>query len=182
MLSGAVSSLPNSSITQSGNILLLTFDTGSTGGVRSFIDINNTLTPTIDENIIVIRYSVVPNTNFVIQGGATRTNTINLDYYASTGATSNGVNNLGPITTSANITLKNPIVTRAILSTSESDSLTNNLYVGEEVTYRTTITVPNGTFNLASYTETINPNLQFLSGTVSSYSGNLTFSSGTTFV
>lgn len=30
MLSGAVSSLPNSSITQSGNTLLLSFDTGST--------------------------------------------------------------------------------------------------------------------------------------------------------
>lgn len=47
--------------------------------------------------------------------------------------------------------------------------------------YRTTITVPNGTFNLANYTETINPNLQFLSGTVTAYSGSLSFSNGTTF-
>lgn len=80
------------------------------------------------------------------------------------------MNNLGPVTTSSNVTVKSPSVTRSLLSTTEVDSATNNLYVGEEVTYRTIITLPNGTFNLANYTEAINTNLQFLTGTVVSYS------------
>jgi uncharacterized repeat protein (TIGR01451 family)/fimbrial isopeptide formation D2 family protein len=179
--SGSLTELPNSSITQSGNTLLISFDTWALSGQRSYLPIDNSWTPLVKENIVVIRYTVRPNTNFVIQGGATRTNTVNLDYYASSGAISNGVNNLWPVTTSANIFLKSPTVVRSLLSTSEADSAWNNLYVGEEVVYRTIISVPNGTFNLANYTESINSNLQFLSGTVIAYSWSLSFSSGTTF-
>lgn len=91
------------------------------------------------------------------------------------------MNNLGPKSASANVTVKSPTLVRSLLSTSESDSSTNNLYVGEEVVYRTIINVPNGTFTLANYSETINANLQFLSGSVIASSGSLTFSSGTTF-
>lgn len=133
------------------------------------------------ENIVVIRYSTVPNTNFLIQGGATRTNTVTLDYYASSGAIANGVNNLGPVTTQANVTVKSPLMSRSLFSTTEADSTTNNLYVGEEATYRTIITLPQGTFSLANYTETNNANLQYLTGVVMAYSGSLTFSTGTVF-
>lgn len=65
--------------------------------------------------------------------------------------------------TSANVNIKSPILSRSIISTSEADSAGIDLLVGEEVVYRSIITVPNGTFNLANYTETINSNLQFIS-------------------
>ena len=104
-----------------------------------------------------------------------------LDYYASSGALSNGVNNLGPVTTSANVNIKSPILSRSIASTSETDSAGINLLVGEEVVYHTVITVPNGTFDLANYAETINSNLQFISGSVLAYSGSLGFAGSTTF-
>lgn len=181
MASGAVVDLPNSAITQVGTGLFISFSTGGAAGPRSLIPLDDTGTPTIRENIITIRYTLAPDTSFVIQGGATRTNTVALDYYASSGALSNGVNNLGHLTASANVTVKSPTLSRSVYATSETDSTTNNLYVGEEVTYRTIITVPQGTLNAATYSETNNANLTFLSGSVVSYSGSLTFSTGTSF-
>jgi hypothetical protein len=43
------------------------------------------------------------------------------------------------------------------------------------------MTLPKGTYTFAQYSETINSNLQFISGAVIAYSGSLTFSSGTVF-
>jgi uncharacterized repeat protein (TIGR01451 family) len=178
---GAVSNLPNTSITQSGNVLSINFNTGWLGWPRSYIPLDNSGTPTISENIVDITYTVRPTTNFVIAGWATRTNIANTYYYASSWATADAVHRLGLIWVSTGVTVKSPTLTRSILATTEVDSPTDTLYVGEEVTYRSIITVPNGTYNLANYTETINQNLQFLSGMVVASSGSLSFSSGTTF-
>ncbi len=84
MASGALSPLPFTSMIQSGNTLLIAFDTGGTMVNRSTIPRDDSGTPTIRENIVKITYTLRPNTNFLIAGGATRTNTISLDYYAST--------------------------------------------------------------------------------------------------
>ena len=66
--------------------------------------------------------------------------------------------------------MKSPTLARSILSTTEADSTTNNLYIGEEVVYRTILTLPQGTFTLANYVETNTANLLFLTGTVVAYS------------
>lgn len=67
MLSGSLSSLPNSSIVQSGNTLVIQFNTGGSSGTRSFIDTDNTGTPLVSEDVVFVRYSMIPNTSFVIQ-------------------------------------------------------------------------------------------------------------------
>ena len=66
-------------------------------------------------------------------------------------------------------------LTRAIASTSEIDSTSSDLYVGEEVVYRTIITVPQGTLSSATYTETKHADLTFLSGSIISASGSLAY-------
>ena len=179
--SGSSASLSNVGFSQSGTILSIEFATGAATGGRSLIPLDTVGTPSVQENVVLVRYTVVPNSNFLIQGGATRTNTVSLDYYASSGAVANGVNNLGPVTANANVTVKSPAFSRSIVSTSEGDSSGVNLLVGEEVVYRTTITLPQGTFSLANYTELIHPNLEFLSGTVMASSGALTITGSTLF-
>ncbi len=72
-------------------------------------------------------------------------------------------------------------MSRSLLSTTEADSTTNNLYIGEQATYRTIITLPQGTFNLANYVETNNANLLFLTGIVVAYSGSLSLTGVTNF-
>lgn len=65
--SGSLVPIPHSLISQSGNVLSISFNTGALSGTRSLLPLDDLGTPSIAENRVIIRYSVVPNTSFVIQ-------------------------------------------------------------------------------------------------------------------
>ncbi len=65
--SGSSTPLPNTSFTQVGTGLFISFDTGALSGTRSLIPLDNTGTATVQENIVLIHYTVKPTTSFLIQ-------------------------------------------------------------------------------------------------------------------
>lgn len=173
--------LANSLVTQSGSELIIEYNTWATLG-KSISPIDNTWSLNIDESIILINYVLSPNQNFVINNDQ-KVNTVSLDYYATPDVEPKEVYNYGPITSTDNFTAKQPVITREIISTTETNSVwLNDLEIWEEVTFRTTITLPNGTYNSSSFTEDLHSHLEFLTGSVISSSWALTFSTGTWFI
>lgn len=180
--SGSVSNIPNSNITQNGTGLTIEVGTGTLGSSRSLIPVDNFGWVTSEkENIVVIKYTLKPNVNFIVWYPTTRTNTVTLDYYSTHNVPSLEVNNYGPITASASFTTSTPTITRSLFSTSETDSTSNNLYIWEEVTFDTTIYLSWGTYLTGYYDDTVDTNLQYLSWEILSYSGNLNFNTWATF-
>ena len=75
----------------------------------------------VDESV-TIRYSALPGAGFVIKNGDVRSAPVTADYYSTPDAASNQLNNYGPISANASITVGGPSISRSISSTSEADS------------------------------------------------------------
>lgn len=163
--------LGTNSLTQSGSEISMSFNTGATLG-RSTLPENSS---------IIIDYRVKAGTGMIINSSL-KTNTIKFDYYAAEDAAATGVNNFGPLTADASFTTKQPSISRTLLSTSETWSTGASVEIGEEATFETVITLPAGTYNSSSFQDTSNSNLSFLSGSVVSFSGALSFSTWTGFL
>lgn len=183
----AAAPVPGVSVVQSGSTLEIGFDTQAPLN-RSFLNIDDTWTTTIDESTILLTYTVSPTVDFVIVWWEARTNTIALDYYSTNDAPSNDLNKLDSIEDEAEFTVASPTITRTYFSTSEADSPDNqpwgrpDIHAWEESVFETTITLPPGTYTNSRFTEALNTTrLNFISGSVISTWPDLSFSNGTSF-
>lgn len=177
--SWSVTPLPNSLITQSGSELLIEYNTGATLG-KSITVVDNDGTASIDESTVLINYVLSPNQNFVINN-ISKQNTVSLDYYSTADVDPKEVYNYWPISDTASFTAKQPSIVREIVSSTEASTTWNDLEIWEEVTFRTTITLPGGTYNSSSFKEDLHTYLDFLTWSVVSHSWSLSFSTGTGF-
>ena len=157
--------VPNSLITQSGSELNIIFNTGSLSPNRSVLEKNKT---------ILINYSVNANTWFIVKDWDARINTANFDYYSSSWALSNDINNYWPIEDTASFDSGWPSITRTLISTTQSWSTWDDLEIWEEVTFETIITIPWGTYNDSIFIDQIaNSYLDYVTGSLVSTSGSL---------
>jgi len=168
LMTGSWFTVNSSSLTQSWNILDAYFNTWALN--RSVLPANSS---------IKIDYTVKAWTGLIINN-QDKINTVTLDYFASDIAVSNDINNYWPLEAESNFITKQPIISRTVFSTSESGSISNNLEIWEEVTFKTEITLPNWTYNSWSFVDDLwNNNLLFLTWWVDSFSWSLSFSNWT---
>ncbi len=168
-ITGSWFTVSTSSLTQSGNILDMSFDLSNGRSVLP------------KDTSVIIDYKVKPNWALLIDNNL-KENIVSLDYYASDTATSNWLNNYWPLEDNADFTTKQPTITRTLLSTSESGTWNwNDVEIGEEAYFETIINLPAGTYNDSSFRFTENPELEFLTWSVVSSSWSILFSSWTTF-
>jgi len=179
--------VPGMSVVQSGATLEIDFDL-QTPLNRSFLDIDDGGTTTIDESTIVLTYTLSPTVDFVIVWGESRENNISFDYYSTDDAPSNEVNLIDTPEDTASFTVASPTITRTYFSTSEVDSPMNgggwrpDIFAWEEAVFETTITLPPGTYTNSRFTEILTAaRLNFVSGEVISTWPDLSFSTGTGF-
>jgi fimbrial isopeptide formation D2 family protein/uncharacterized repeat protein (TIGR01451 family) len=127
-------------------------------------------------NILIVTYDLVLQST--AQAAQVITNTATLTNYASVEG--------GPdftsidLTDSATTTLTAPVVTKVITSTNQASTTSNNVAIGEIVTYQSVITIPEGTTNNFVWTDTPSAGLAIVDiVSVTSNSGNVTASAGT---
>jgi len=184
----AATPVPGASMTQSGNTLEIDFNTQAPLN-RSYLNIDDTSTTTIDESTILISYDVSPTVDFVIVWWEARDNMIELDYYATDDAPSNDLNKIDTVDDIATFTVASPTITRTYFSTSEADSPDNqpggrpDIHAWEESVFETTITLPPGTYLDSRFTENLETSrLTFISWSVVSAWPDISFATGTWFV
>jgi len=169
LITGSWFTVSSSSLTQSGNNLTISFDESNGRSVLWAW------------SWVIIDYRVKTETGLIINN-QNKINTVNLDYYASDTASSDGLHNYWPLEDSSSFITKQPTITRTLISTSESGSTSNNVEIWETATYRTIITLPQGTYNNSSFVYSNDSNLEFITGSVVSNSWSLSFSTWTWFI
>jgi fimbrial isopeptide formation D2 family protein/uncharacterized repeat protein (TIGR01451 family) len=133
---------------------------------------------TSGRNILIVTYDLVavgPPAADSVQPRQTITNTATLFNYASTeGGPDHTVTDL---TDDARVTTRDPAVTKTLLGTSVVTPNNSNTQavIGELITYRVVVTVPEGTINNARVVDTLDLGLRFVSlDSVVASSGDVT--------
>jgi|GEM_PF-711832 len=116
-------------------------------------------------NAVVVLYDLTVDSD--AQVGSTIRNTATLTKYTGTdGATGTGTNfATQPLTDTADVTIRQPTFSKTLIGTGINTTGNDNLtqaVIGELVTYRVTVTVPEGTTNLASIVDTLDAGLAFV--------------------
>ena len=167
-ITGSWFTISSSDLTQSGNVLSISFDESNWRSVLWAW------------SWVIIDYKVKAWTWLLINNQF-KVNTVSLDYYASDSAVSDGLHNFWPIEDNSSFKTKQPTIIRTLISTTESWSSDNNLEIWEEATFETIITLPGGTYNNSSFDWQVYNRLLLLTWSVISTSWSLDFSTGTGF-
>jgi len=165
---GSWFTISSSNVTQSGNLILVSFDESNWRSVLWAW------------SWVIVDYRLKAWTWLIIDNQS-KINTVNLYYYASDSAPSDALHNFWPLEDTASFISKQPTITRTLVSTSESGSTSNDVEIWETATYRTIITLPHWTYNNSSFVYSNDSDLEFITWAVVASSWSLSFSTWTWF-
>ena len=138
-------------------------------------------------NVVIITYDLLLSS--VIAPSEILTNTASLTHYTSAeGYSESFIDPSAPLTDDATVTTKDPLFVKEIIDTNQSHTAGNDVVVGEIVTYRVTMTLPEGTMYAdpgsgdglgVALTDTLDSGLALVSGSMTiTASAGLTSSNG----
>lgn len=169
------SAISNVTVTDGTGAALGYTDLGG-GLLGSGIQLNNAVdnvdTTTPGANVVVITFDVTIQA--AAEAGETLTNEGDLTHFAAEDGGVNYMNNQAAYSDTANVTIADASMSKNITNTNLADVASPKVVVGEQVTYTTTLTVPEGTMTGATMVDTLNACLAV------SYLDSLTASSGVT--
>jgi large repetitive protein len=130
------------------------------GGGSGLFDQGIQITPAINDslaasgsNLIVITYDLEVISTAI--ANSTHTNAAEINQFRAEPAGVNYMNNQSSYTDSANVTLETASLAKSVTATTNADTTSNNVAVGEEITYTLTATIPEGRLNIASLVDTL---------------------------
>jgi len=95
-------------------------------------------------NVVIITYDLLLSA--VVAPSQTLTNTASLTHYTSSeGYSESFVDPASPLTDDATVATTDPLLLKEIVATNQSHTAGNDVVIGEIVTYRVTMTIPEGT-------------------------------------
>ena len=148
------------------NGIKLTDTSGTQGSIKAF-------DPSNGNNIAIISYDLAVATS--ASPRQVLTNQSNLESYSASAAGPSFLSS--PLTDNATVTLKAPTVTKIIQNTNQAITSGVNVAVGENVQYRVTVNVPEGTMPSSTIIDTLDAGLAFVSvDSITPSSGSVTTS------